>query len=124
MPTAEDEAMAASHAELIPSSRIWCITRTPRWPAKISTSALDVKITVSRTRGTSRSAVMIRRASVKYIECRCFAVSASSNRGCAQAGCLSGTKARMYDITQRYHYRSLTTNSSFVPVGREPLQCG
>ncbi len=68
IPTAEDEAMAASHAELIPSSSIWCMTRTPSWPAKISTSALDVTITVSRTIGTSRSAVMILRARVKYME--------------------------------------------------------
>ena len=68
MPTTEEEAIAASQAELIPASRLWCITRTPRCPANISTSALDVTMTVSRTRGTSRSAVMIRRASVKYIE--------------------------------------------------------
>jgi len=68
IPTAEEEAIAASHAELIPSSSIWCMTRTPRWPAKISTSALDVTITVSRTIGASRSAMMIRRARVKYME--------------------------------------------------------
>jgi hypothetical protein len=34
IPTAEDEARAALHAELIPSSRNWCMTRTPSAPQK------------------------------------------------------------------------------------------
>src|SRR5262249_45740862 len=79
----------------------------------------------SRTMGTSRSAVMILRASVKYMECRCFAVSVSSSRARAHAGCLRGTNARMYGMTLTLTCHAPTSNSRAMRlfVAGQMLQC-